>query len=114
MEGNIKDTEILTVEMDQTLKKQLGFLGIVYQIFGVLCIISAIVGVPYIMAGLKMFKCGGSFSETTRNNEGNSLKNAIVELAKAMKIGLIAMLIFFVMYFILIMVFVSIGIAQGY
>ena len=118
------DMEVVTLDVDGTLKKQLGFLGIMYQIFGVLCIISgalmcigiitAIVGVPYIMAGLKMFKCGGSFSETTRNNEGNSLKNAIVELAKAMKIGLIAMLIFFVMYFILIMVFVSIGIAQGY
>lgn len=127
MEESVKDTEILTLEVDQTLKKQLGFMGILYQIFGVLTIVSgammcigiitAIAGVPYIMAGLKMFKSGSSFSETVRNNEGNSLKNALSELAKAMKLGLIAMIVFFVMYFILIMVLVSIGIfagSQGY
>lgn len=121
------DVEIVTLEVDETLKKQLGFLGIMYQIFGVLCIISgamlcltiigAIAGVPYIMAGLKMFKSGGSFSETARNVSGDSLKNALSELAKAVKMVLIAVVTVIVLYVIMIIIMMMIGVfaaSQGY
>ena len=103
MENRMENNEILHVEMDATLKKQLGFLGIIYQICGVLTIISgammcigiitAVVGVPYIMGGLKLFSAGGSFSQTVRENQGETLKNALGDLAKAMKLVLIAMVV---------------------
>lgn len=128
MEEIEKNAEILTVEMDTAFKKQLGFLGIIYQICGIITIISgammcigiitAIVGVPYIMAGIKVFKSGGSFSETTRNADGNSLKNALAELSKAVKIMLITFVILIAMYIlifiIMMIVLVFAAASQGY
>lgn len=121
------DIEVVTLEVDGILKKQLGFLGIMYQIFGVLCIISgammcltiigAIAGVPYVMAGLKMFKSGGSFSETARSVSGDSLKNALSELAKAMKMGLIAVIAVIVLYVVVFIIMMMVGVfaaSQGY
>ena len=121
------DVEIVTVNMDGTLKKQLGFVGIMFQISGVLCIISgalfciiiigAIFGVPYIMIGLKMFKSGGSFSETARNVSGDSLKNALSELSKAVKMWLITFIGIIILYAIMIIIMIMVGVfagSQGY
>ena len=121
------DIEVVTLNMDGTLKKQLGFVGIMFQISGVLCIISgammcltiigAIAGVPYVMAGLKMFKSGGSFSETARSVSGDSLKNALSELAKAMKMGLIAVIAVIVLYVVVFIIMMMVGVfaaSQGY
>ena len=121
------DLEVVTLEVDETLKKQLGFLGIMYQIFGVLSIISgvlfcitiigAILGVPYLMFGLKLFKSGGSFSETARNVSGDSLKNALSELAKAVKIWLITVIAVIILYAVMIIIMIMVGVfagSQGY
>ena len=123
MENRMENNEILHVEMDATLKKQLGFLGIIYQICGVLTIISgammcigiitAVVGVPYIMGGLKLFSAGGSFSQTVRENRGETLKNALGDLAKAMKLVLIAMVVMIVLYIIGFFVIMMIAIAAS-
>ena len=116
----MENNEILQVKMDETLKKQMGFLGIIYQILGVLNIISgammclgiitAVIGVPYIMAGLKIFKSGGFFSQTAREGDGEQLKNAIGDLARGMKLMLITMIGLVVFYIIIFIIIISIGI----
>ena len=117
------DVEIVTVNMDGILKKQLGFIGIMFQISGVLCIISgaifcltiigAIFGVPYILIGLKMFKSGGSFSETARNVSGDSLKNALSELSKAVKLWLITFIGIIILYAVMIIIMIMVGVFAG-
>lgn len=120
---NIENKEILQVEMNETLKKQIGFLGIIYQICGVLTIISgammclgiitAVIGVPYIMGGLKLFSSGGSFSQTVRENQGEALKSALGDLAKAVKLLLIAMIVLIVFYIVIFIILMMIGIAAS-
>ena len=60
----------MTVQLDEVFKKKLGFLGTFQQVMGVLAIIygaflcigifTAIVGVPVILVGIKVFKSGGA------------------------------------------------------
>lgn len=115
----MEDNEILQLEMDSVLKKQLGFLGIIYQICGVLSIISgamislgiitAVIGVPYIMAGLKLFSSGSLFAQTAKEGQGEQLKSALGDLAKAMKLWLITMAGIIVFYIIFFIVMISFG-----
>lgn len=117
----------IEVEVDEALTKQLKFIGLIQQIIGVLTIISgammcltiigAAAGVPSIMGAVNIFKSGGSFGDTSRNNSGESLKEAIAGLAKGMKLMLIGAVVWIVLYIIFIIVMMLIGIfaaSQGY
>ena len=117
----------IELEVDEALTKQLKFIGLIQQIIGVLTIISgaimcltiigAAAGVPYIMGAINIFKSGGSFGDTSRNNSGESLKEAIAGLAKGMKLLLIGFVVWIVLYIIFIVVMMMVGVfaaSQGY
>ena len=117
----------IELEVDEALTKQLKFIGLIQQITGVLTIISgaimcltiigAAAGVPYIMGAINIFKSGGSFGDTSRNNSGESLKEAIAGLAKGMKLLLIGFVVWIVLYIIFVIVMMMIGVfaaSQGY
>ena len=117
----------IELEVDEALTKQLKFIGLIQQITGVLTIISgaimcltiigAAAGVPYIMGAINIFKSGGSFGDTSRNNSGESLKEAIAGLAKGMKLLLIGFVVWIVLYIIFIVVMTMVGVfavSQGY
>ncbi|MBP8637156.1 MAG: hypothetical protein KBH87_03965, partial [Leptotrichiaceae bacterium] len=65
---------ISTISVDEVFKKKMNFLGLVQQILGVimvifgglycLTIIGAILGVPFILIGLKMFKSGEAYKKS--------------------------------------------------
>ena len=117
----------IEMEVDETLIKQLKFIGLIQQIIGILgmigggimclTIIGAAAGIPYIMGALNVFKSGGSFGDTSRNNSGECLKEAIASLAKGMKLLLIGIVIWIGLYifFFLIMMMIAIFAASlGY
>ena len=117
----------IELEVDEALTKQLKFIGLIQQITGVLTIISgaimcltiigAAAGVPYIMGAINIFKSGGSFGDTSRNNSGESLKEAIAGLAKGMKLLLIGFVVWIVLYIIFIVLMMMVGVfaaSQGY
>ena len=119
--GNIE------IMVDEALPKQLKFIGLIQQIMGVLTIISgaimcltiigAVAGVPYIMGALNIFKSGGAFGDTSRNNSGESLREAIASLAKGMKLMLIGFVIWIVLYilFMIAMMMITVfAVSQGY
>ncbi|WP_435310007.1 DUF5362 domain-containing protein [Sebaldella termitidis] len=121
-----KKGEII-IAVDEALPKQLKFIGLVQQIMGVLTIISgaimcltiigAAAGVPYIIGALNIFKSGGAFGDTSRNESGESLREAIAGLAKGMKLMLIGFVIWIVLYILLmvvIMIITVVAASQGY
>ena len=122
-----KKGEII-IAVDEALPKQLKFIGLVQQIMGVLTIISgaimcltiigAAAGVPYIIGALNIFKSGGAFGDTSRNESGESLREAIAGLAKGMKLMLIGFVIWIAMYILFMVVMMIIMLfaaaSQGY
>ena len=118
----------IEITVDETLSKQLKFIGLIQQVMGVLSIISgaimcltiigAAAGVPYIMGALNIFKAGGAFGDTSRNNSGESLREAISGLAKGMKLMLIGFVIWIVLYILFVVVMMIITMvavaSQGY
>jgi hypothetical protein len=100
---------ISTISVDEVFKKKMNFLGLVQQILGVimvifgglycLTIIGAILGVPFILIGLKMFKSGEAYKKSIITLEGGDIKEGLILFSDAMKI-----------YIIMIVVFLAIGI----
>ncbi len=100
---------ISTISVDEVFKKKMNFLGLVQQILGVimvifgglycLTIIGAILGVPFILIGLKIFKSGEAYKKSIITLEGGDIKEGLTLFSDAMKI-----------YIIMIVVFLAIGI----
>ena len=100
---------ISTISVDEVFKKKMNFLGLVQQILGVimvifgglysLSIIGAILGVPFIFIGLKMFRSGEAYKKSMFTLEGGDIKEGLTLFSDAMKI-----------YIIMILVFLAIGI----
>ena len=100
---------ISTISVDEVFKKKMNFLGLVQQILGVimvifgglycLTIIGAILGVPFILIGLKIFKSGEAYKKSIITLEGGDIKEGLILFSDAMKI-----------YIIMIVVFLAIGI----
>ena len=100
---------ISAISFDEVFKKKMNFLGLVQQILGVimvifgglycLTIIGAILGVPFILIGLKMFKSGEAYKKSIITLEGGDIKEGLTLFSDAMKI-----------YIIMIVVFLAIGI----
>ena len=105
-----------SIKLDPLFKKKLGFLGLMQQIIGVIVIIdgalyclpivTAILGVPFIIIGLKMFKSGGEYKKSLVTLEGEDLKNGLSLYSDAIKIALVVIIVLFTislfgsMYFI--------------
>lgn len=127
MDEVFSKNEKIEMVADETLAKQLKFIGLIQQIMGVLTIISgaimcitiigAAAGVPYIIGALNIFKSGGSFSDTSRNNSGESLREAIASLAKGMKmllIGFVIWIVLYILFIIVMMIITVVAASQGY
>lgn len=124
MQDVFNERKIIELEVDETLTKQLRFIGIIQQIIGVfaiiggaimcLTIIGAAAGVPYIIGAISLFKSGSSMSDTAMNNSGSSLKDALGSLAKAMKLLLIGLVIWIVLYILFVIILAVFAAIQGY
>ncbi len=111
----------MTVHLDEVFKKKLGFLGTFQQVMGVLAIIygaflcigifTAIVGVPVILVGIKVFKSGGAYKDALMNSSGEDLKRGLCELSDASKIYLVLLIIGIVVSVILCIFFMGAMIA---
>ena len=120
-----KENSII-VQLDETFKKKLGFLGTFQQVIGVLSIIygaftclgiiSAVIGVPVIIVGLKIFKAGGAYKDALMNTNGEDLKNGLCETSDAAKIYLIVLIIMIVVsviFFLFFMGAIIAGVSQS-
>ena len=111
----------MTVQLDEVFKKKLGFLGTFQQVMGVLAIIygaflcigkfTAIVGVPVILVGIKVFKSGGAYKDALMNSSGEDLKRGLCELSDASKIYLVLLIIGIVVSVIICIFFMGAMIA---
>lgn len=118
-EINTTENKIISFSMNQLLFKQLRFVGTMQQIFGVLGIISgsltclgiitAIVGVPLIIAGVKLFQSGKGFNQTATLGREEDIIYAIQNLHGYWKFQLIVFIcaiVMMVIYFIFIFLYI--------
>jgi hypothetical protein len=109
-------TNTITFQASELLKKHMRFISVMQQIFGVisiiagafLClgIISAIMGIPQIIAGVKLFKSGSSFSLVANTQQECDIVSAIEHLYSYWKYALIAFIasiVFIIIYIVIIM-----------
>ncbi|MFZ1840626.1 MAG: DUF5362 family protein, partial [Leptotrichiaceae bacterium] len=97
---------ISTISVDEVFKKKMNFLGLVQQILGVimvifgglycLTIIGAILGVPFILIGLKIFKSGEAYKKSIITLEGGDIKEGLTLFSDAMKIYIIMIVVILV------------------
>ena len=102
---------LINIQVDEIFKKKVNFLGLMQQIFGViviiaggvycLTIIGAILGVPLIFIGIKVFKSGELYKKSMLKLEGNDLKDGLSLFSDAMKIYLILYLIMMIIVIII-------------
>ena len=106
-------------DMVYTMSKDMKFLGIVAIIYGILnclTIIGAIVGVPYIFAGLRLKESAESFEFFSKNNDEVALQQAIERqkrffyIIKILTIiGIVLAVLFIAIYIIIIILLLSSG-----
>ena len=109
---------LINIQVDEIFKKKVNFLGLMQQIFGVisiiggglscLSIIGAVLGIPYIFIGIKIFKSGESYKKSMLTLEGNDLKNGLTIYSDVMKFTLILYIVSFLFYIMIIIRIVSI------
>ena len=113
---------ISTISVDEVFKKKMNFLGLVQQILGVimvifgglycLTIIGAILGVPFILIGLKMFKSGEAYKKSMFTLEGGDIKEGLILFSDAMKIYIIMIVVILVIEILFLIVFISTILSQ--
>ncbi len=92
------------------------FVGLFHIIYGALCcltIIGALIGIPLIIAGLKLREAGDSFLYFRDSNDASLLERGFEQQGKffsIQKILIIVGLIFMVIYFIFIFMLIGSGI----
>ena len=117
---DLNQPKSITINSTEMLKKQMKFIAIMQQIYGVIMIIigalsclgiiSAIVGIPVILAGVKLFKSGSTFGMAANFDNERNLVEAIENLHGYWKFSLIALIcsiLFFIIYMILIIALIS-------
>ena len=119
--GRNYDT-ISTISVDEVFKKKMNFLGLVQQILGVimvifgglycLTIIGAILGVPFILIGLKMFKSGEAYKKSIITLEGGDIKEGLTLFSDAMKIYIIMIVVILVIEILFLIVFMGTILSQ--
>lgn len=113
---------ISTISVDEVFKKKMNFLGLVQQILGVimvifgglycLTIIGAILGVPFILIGLKMFKSGEAYKKSIITLEGGDIKEGLILFSDAMKIYIIMIVVILVIEILFLIVFMGTILSQ--
>ncbi|MFZ2705048.1 MAG: DUF5362 family protein [Leptotrichiaceae bacterium] len=113
---------ISTISVDEVFKKKMNFLGLVQQILGVimvifgglycLTIIGAILGVPFILIGLKMFKSGEAYKKSIITLEGGDIKEGLTLFSDAMKIYIIMIVVIIVIEILFFIIFISTILSQ--
>ena len=93
------DVAIIPLKMDTEMSKNMKFLSIVCKIFGILLIvlgvmyclliIGAIIGVPFIFIGLKVYQAGDNLEQTVIKKDEENFRLAIIHAAKSVKYYLI-------------------------
>ena len=111
-------------QSNELLKEKMKFIAIMQQIFGVLNIIggtfyclgilTAFIGIPLIIAGVKLFKSGGAFSMASALNREEDYIKAINNLHGYWKFTLISyiVLILFLLLYILFVTVIIFGAAH--
>ena len=113
---------ISTISVDEVFKKKMNFLGLVQQILGVimvifgglycLTIIGAILGVPFILIGLKMFRSGEAYKKSMFTLEGGDIKEGLILFSDAMKIYIIMIVVFLAIGILFLIVFMGTILSQ--
>jgi hypothetical protein len=113
---------ISTISVDEVFKKKMNFLGLVQQILGVimvifgglycLTIIGAILGVPFILIGLKIFKSGEAYKKSIITLEGGDIKEGLTLFSDAMKIYIIMIVVILVIEILFFIIFISTILSQ--
>ena len=113
---------ISTISVDEVFKKKMNFLGLVQQILGVimvifgglycLTIIGAILGVPFILIGLKIFKSGEAYKKSIITLEGGDIKEGLILFSDAMKIYIIMIVVILVIEILFFIIFISTILSQ--
>ena len=113
---------ISTISVDEVFKKKMNFLGLVQQILGVimvifgglycLTIIGAILGVPFILIGLKIFKSGEAYKKSIITLEGGDIKEGLTLFSDAMKIYIIMIVAILVIEILFLIVFMGTILSQ--
>ena len=111
-----------TISVDEVFKKKMNFLGLVQQILGVimvifgglycLTIIGAILGVPFILIGLKIFKSGEAYKKSIITLEGGDIKEGLTLFSDAMKIYIIMIVVILVIEILFLIVFMGTILSQ--
>jgi hypothetical protein len=105
--------------LDKQLIQKLSFIGTVQKVFGVfgiiggificLGIISAIFGIPMIIAGWKLFLSGRSFKQLVQTNDVCNIKEALINLAAYWLYTLIYLATIIIFYIIILFVIFIFG-----
>ena len=113
---------ISTISVDEVFKKKMNFLGLVQQILGVilvifgglysLSIIGAVLGVPFILIGLKIFKSGEAYKKSIITLEGGDIKEGLTLFSDAMKIYIIMILVFLAIGILFMIIFMGTILSQ--
>lgn len=121
----METNNIMQVDVDVILIKKMSFIGTMHKIFGVLgviggiatCfgIITAVIGIPYILASVKLFKSGSAFSYAAYSSDGKFLKDALMNLAACWFFSLIMLAITIVFYIVIVAVIIAtVGASYNY
>lgn len=115
-QNNFNQNNTISIEINELLQKKMRFIAIMQQIYGVLLvigggitcigIITAIVGIPALIAGIKLFQSGSAFSLSANAKRPEDLVNAINNLGSYWKftlIGFIAIIVTYVVIFVIIL-----------
>ena len=94
---------ISAISFDEVFKKKMNFLGLIQQILGVIMvifgglysitIIGAVLGIPFILIGLKIFKSGEAYKKSMLTLEGKDIKEGLTLFSDAMKIYVIMFIV---------------------
>ena len=123
---NTNQTNTISFQLTELLIKHLRFIATMQQVFGVifiiagaltcLGIITAIIGIPQIIAGVKLFKSGSAFSLAASVQKENDIIDAIENLYGYWKYALITFIasIVFIVLYIVIIISILVTYSNGY
>lgn len=117
---DISETNKISFQLTEVLKKHMNFIGGIQQVFGVIMIIAgaltclgiitAIIGIPQIIAGVKLFKSGSAIKLTTNQQREQDMVASLENLYGFWKYSLITFIIsmvFTVIYLVMIISYIN-------
>lgn len=114
------NTNIISFQLTEVLKRHMNFIGGIQQVFGVIMIIAgaltclgiitAIIGILQIIAGVKLFKSGSAIKLTTNGQKERDMVASLENLYGFWKYTLISFImsmVFTVIYLVMIISYIS-------